>query len=291
MTEEMERPIALADGRVALLRPHDGGWLLEIDGVRQSHVAAPGQEPLLAYSRWMIAALGEGDPMRIAHLGGGLLTFPRIVADRRPGSAQLVLELEPAFVELARTDLPAPDGVEVRQVDARAWLDAAAGEEWEAIAIDVFAGGRIPPGFSSIESARAARAALADGGMLVINSVAGPELDFTRRQLAGLRAVFAHVALIVQGSSLGGLRFGNAVLIASDAPLDEERIRDALRGDASKGALVTDVDALIRDATPLADAEGVWSPEPDLPDASGALKMITHMRSIVEEMLPPEKRE
>ncbi|WP_110589963.1 spermidine synthase [Microbacterium suaedae] len=281
--------LALSGEREAVLVRDDTGWRLEVDGVLQSHVAPAGEPARLASARWMIAAIGPGSPLRVAHLGGGLLTLPRLVADVRPGSAQLVLEIEPAYVALAGTRLPAPDGVEVREADARDWLDGADPAAWDAVTVDVFAGGRIPPRFTSIESVRAARRALADDGVLVINSTAGPELDFTRRQLAGLRTVFRHVALIVQGSSLGGLRFGNACMIASDAPLPADRIRSALRGDPSRGALVTDLDELVGDADPLSEREGLWSPTPALPDASGALEALEHMRRTLEGMLPPDR--
>ncbi|MGI6878954.1 spermidine synthase [Microbacterium sp. gxy059] len=280
--------VPLSGGGEAALRPVDGGWLLEVDGVRQSHVPAPGGRPPLAITRWMIAALGRGDAIRALHLGGGILALPRALADARPGSTQLVAEKEPAFVELARTRFPAPDGAEVVEADARRLLAGTEEGAWDAVTIDVFAGGRIPPPFSSIECAAEARRALAPGGLLVVNSVAGPEIDFTRRHLAGLRATFAHVAMIVQGSSLGGLRFGNACLVASDRPLDADGIRGSLREDPSKGALVTDLDDLVGDAAPLHDTDETWSPEPDLPDAANALAALERMRQTLTQLLPPK---
>ncbi|MTE24447.1 fused MFS/spermidine synthase [Microbacterium sp. ZXX196] len=286
MEDGAANELTLADGRVARLSPRDGGWTLVIDGVAQSHVGPPGQAPVLAYARWMSAAIGGGAPVRAAHLGGGLLTVPRVVADRRPGSRQVVWEIEPALVALASGRFPAPEGVEVREADARAALEAAEPGSADLVTIDVFAGGRIPPAFSSVEAARAARRALAPGGRLVVNSVAGAPLQFTRRQLAGLRETFPHVALIVQGSSLGGLRFGNACLVASDAELDAERIRAELRGDPSKGALVTDLDGIVDDAAPLTDAEAQWSPEPDLPDASRAIAALDEMSDALRRLLP-----
>lgn len=158
--------------------------------------------------------------------------------------------------------------------DARAWLDEAHQRELDAVLIDVFAGDRIPPAFTSVECFAGARAVLADTGRLVINSVAGPDLDFTRRQLATMREVFEHVAMIVQGSALHGARFGNATLIGSPAPLDAGAIRAALAADPSRGALVTDLDQIIDGATPVTDEEGLWSPEPSIPQVEQALQML-----------------
>ncbi|WP_144794572.1 spermidine synthase [Microbacterium paludicola] len=286
MPKDEPHAVVLSDGRTAHVVPHADGWMLEVGGVRQSHIAAPGQPLALAYARWMMAALGRRQRSRVAQLGGGLLMLAREIAWRWPGAEQVVVESEPALVALVRTRFPAPDGVRVIEGDARAWLARAEPRSHEAILVDVFHDGRIPPAFSSIELASDARRVLTDDGVLVVNSVAGPELTFTRRQLAGLRSVFPHVAMIVQGSALGGLRFGNACLIASGAEIEADAIREQLRGDASKGALVTDLDALIGDAAPIHEADGVWSPEPDLPDVTSSIAMIEDMRRTLTDLLP-----
>lgn len=285
MTNDEAYSIALSDGRTALVAPVADGWLLTIGGVTQSHIAAPGRPLPLAYGRWMLAALGGGERRRIAQLGGGLLMMARAIAERWPDAVQLVVESEPALVSLIRSDFPPPAGVTVVEGDARAWLSHAPSRSQEAILIDVFQDGRIPPAFSSIELAHHARRILTDDGLLVVNSVAGPRLEFTRRQLAGLRSSFPHVAMIVQGSSLGGLRFGNACLIASGHEIDADGIRETLRGDASKGALVTDLAALIADASPMNESEGIWSPEPTLPDVSSAVEMIDEMQRTLRGLL------
>lgn len=282
---EAEQPdteaVTLLDGSTAQLVPQDGGWTLLIDGVRQSHVDAAGGPPTLTSVRWMLIALGDGAALRCAHLGGGMLTLPRALAVARPGSSQVVVELEPALVALARDRFGLPDGVSVEIAEARAWLEAREPGLLDALLVDVFVGGRIPPAFGSSEFFAAARRSLAPGGQLVINSVAGPELDYTRRQLAGLRATFGHVGMIVQGSALGGARFGNATLIASDRPLAADRIRSALSGDDSRGALVTDLDPIVGTAAPASDADQLWSPVPRLPQIDEALQLAARLRETV----------
>ncbi|MGP6170253.1 spermidine synthase [Microbacterium sp. A196] len=278
--------IVLTDGRTAHVIPHADGWLLEVGGVQQSHIAEPGRPLSLAYARWMMAALDSRDHRRVAQLGGGLLMLARAIAGRWPDAVQVVLESEPALVSLVRSHFPPPAGVTMIEGDARVWLAQAASGSQEAILIDVFHNGRVPPAFSSVELADGARRVLTDEGMLVVNSVAGPELEFTRRQLATLQSVFPHVVMIVQGSSLGGLRFGNACLIASGAEIDAGSIREHLRGDSSKGALVTDVASIIDGATPISETEGLWSPEPTLPDVSSSVEMLEGMRHALLGLLP-----
>lgn len=273
--------IDFSDGSSADLVRKPDGWAIEIDGVAQSHLGDSAQPPKLASIRWMLAALGDQTPRTAAHLGGALLALPRAVAHRWPSTTQTVVELEPALVELTRSRFPLPAGITMVTGEARSWLDAQSGSEHDAIVIDVFAGNRIPPAFTSLECMTAARRALRTEGRLVLNSVAGPELLFTRRELATLRTVFGHVAMIVQGSALAGARFGNATLIASQSPIDGAVIRSALAGDPSKGALVTDLDPIIDGAEPISDADRLWSPKPNLPDVSAALRLLEQARHAV----------
>ncbi|WP_144719978.1 spermidine synthase [Agrococcus jejuensis] len=257
--------VLLSSGQSASIVVLDDGWALEIDGFRQSHVGDDAEPSPHATVRWMLAALSgplARQAPRIAHLGGAAMSLPRQVAHARPAAEQVAVELERAIVDLVVAHAPPPAGVSVAVGDARAWLDAAPAGALDAIAIDVYAGGRIPPAFTSLECAVAARAALAPGGLLVVNGVAGPELAFTAAHLAALEAAFGHAALIVQGSVLAGARFGNAVLLASAEPIPPEPIRAALAGDASRGAFVGDVSRIVGDIAPLRDADARWSPEP-----------------------------
>lgn len=296
-TEPPERPeephqVSLSTGETAHLVPRDDGWSLEIKGARQSHVGSPDAPPALAAVRWMLYALGGALPQRSAHLGGGLLTLPRTIAHRRPGAEQVVIELEPALVKVARERFGVPDGVTLRCEDARAWLDSRAENDLDAVIIDIFTADRIPPAFTSLECFQASRESLSDTGRLVINSVAGPDLSFTRRELATMQAVFEHVALIVQGSALHGLRFGNATLIGSPSPLDVEAIRTAMKGDPSRAALVTELDAIVDGASPVTDADELWSPVPDLPDLDQAVRALDAVKSMqkrLEAVLPSDR--
>lgn len=260
-TELPREQVTLLDGTAAEVWQDKGGWSLTINGIRQSHIGPPDAPPTLAAFRWILAALGPDLPEHGAHLGGGLLTVPRVLAARQPGSQHVVVELEPELVRLAREKFGLPPEVDLRAGDARKWIDEdddpACTEPFDAIVIDVFAGGRIPPEFTSLECFTRARSKLGPRGRLVVNSKAGPELELTRRELAGMQSAFEHVAMIVQGSVLKGMRSGNAILIGSAEPLNSEAIRAALSEDSARAALVTDLDPIIGDAQPIHDAEQV----------------------------------
>lgn len=258
----------LSSGREARLDAVDDGLVLVIDGIEQSHIAAPGTAPRHASARWMLAAALEclaGGGRRALHLGGGAATLPRLLQHELPHLAQRVVELEPALAELVRAEAPLPDGVELEVGDGRAVLEAQS-EPVSIVLSDVFGGGSVPAPFTSIEFYAAARAALEPGGALLVNSADGPPLAFARAQLATVRAVFAHVALISTGSTLAGARFGNVVLLASDAPLPVDAIRERLRGEAPPVAVLpwSRLERFVADTAPapITDATAVDSAPP-----------------------------
>ena len=108
-------------------------WTLLIDGTAQSHVDLADPTHLeFEYVRrtgHLLDALDPAPPapLRVLHLGGGAWTLPRYVAATRPGSAQRVVELDGALVDLVRARLPADGlGLDVHVADARAGLDRGA---------------------------------------------------------------------------------------------------------------------------------------------------------------------
>jgi hypothetical protein len=96
-------------------------WLLFIDGVPQSGVdlSDPGYlefEYVRRIGHLADLAFPAGQPLHVLHLGGGALTLPRYLAHTRPGSAQLVAELDDTLTDLARAGVrgPHPDPVPAR---------------------------------------------------------------------------------------------------------------------------------------------------------------------------------
>ncbi|WP_404312003.1 fused MFS/spermidine synthase [Agrococcus terreus] len=259
----------LSDGLEATLEPDEHGLVLVIDGIAQSHLGPPGAPPRHASHRWMLAAAlaavdGREVPA-VLHLGGGALALPRAIADARPDARQRVVELEPALVELVAEAAPPPASVAVEVGDGRAALEAVR-EPLDVVAIDVFAAGRVPAPFTSVECFGAARRALAPGGTLVANSADGPPLAFLRSQLATLRAAFREVAIVTTGSTLAGARHSNVVLLASEAPLPLDAIRAQVR-DGRPPAAALDWERLapfVAETAPevVRDATAVGSPAP-----------------------------
>ncbi|KUH39488.1 MULTISPECIES: spermidine synthase [Streptomyces] len=273
MTEPL--PVLRAvDGGTAKLMPdidRERAWLLTVDGAPQSYVDLDDPTHLeFEYARRLAhvvdAAAHEGAPLDVVHLGGGALTLPRYVAVTRPGSRQDVVEADRGLLALVEEHLPVPEGagITVHGADAREWLAAAPADSADIVVGDVFGGSRVPAHLTSVEYAREVERVLRPGGCYVANLADGAPFAFLRSQLATFAALFGELALVAEPAVLRGRRFGNAVLVASHAPLDTARLTRRAAADAFP-ARVEHGEALARlvgDARVVGDADAVASPEP-----------------------------
>jgi SAM-dependent methyltransferase len=250
-------------------------WTLLVDGTAQSHVDLADPAHLeFEYVRRIGHVLDVLDPpppgpLTVLHLGGGAWTLPRYVAATRPRSAQQVVELDAALVELVRTQLPVDGlGLDVRVADARAALDAVPAGSCDAVVLDVFAGARIPAHLTSVEFLRRVAGILRPGGVYAANLADGaggrprgrPALAFSRGQAATAAAVFPEVAVVAAPDVLHGRRFGNLVLLAGTAlPLAEVARRVAADPFPAR---VEPGPAFAAGAAVVADATAAPSPHP-----------------------------
>jgi len=221
--------VETVDGGLAELLPDPDrprGWTLLIDGAPQSYVDLDDPSHLsFEYQRRLGHVIDlvapAGKPVHAVHLGGGAFTLARYVAATRPRATQQVVERDATLVQLVRRELPLDTNarIRVRAVDAREGL-AKVLDSWADLVIaDVFSGARTPAHLTSTEFLDDVRRALKPGGCYAANLADGPPLAHLRRQIATAAARFTEVALIADPAVLRGKRFGNAVLVASDAPL------------------------------------------------------------------------
>ncbi len=246
-------------------------WLLFIDGVPQSGVdlADPGYlefEYVRRIGHVADLAFPAGEPLRVLHLGGGALTLPRYLAHTRPGSAQLVAEVDEELTALVRARLPLPRGhrIRVRTGDARAVLESVREGSYDLVISDVFAGARIPAHLATAEYAAAAARALRPGGVYAVNVADGPPLKYARSAVATIRSVYKETCMIAEASVLRGRRLGNLVLIGSDGQLPGEALRRAAAADPFPARVMqgdelgrfTSGAPVVTDATVSADGTG-----------------------------------
>ncbi|WP_327286027.1 MULTISPECIES: fused MFS/spermidine synthase [unclassified Streptomyces] len=246
-------------------------WLLTVDGAPQSYVDLddPGYlefEYVRRLAHVLDCVAQPGAALDLLHLGGGALTLPRYAAAARPGSRQEVVEFDAALVELVAEHLPLPagSGVTVHAAEARAWLEAAPTDSADVLVADVFGGSRVPAQLTSVDYAREAARVLRPGGVYAANLADGAPFGFLRAQLANFGAVFGRLALVAEPGVLRGRRFGNAVLLASDAELPVAALSrrcaaDVFPARVEEGAALA---RFMKGAVPVADADAVASPEP-----------------------------
>jgi spermidine synthase len=232
-------------------------WLLFIDGVPQSGVdlGDPGYlefEYVRRIGHAADLAFPPGEPLRALHLGGGALTLPRYLQHTRPGSGQLVAELDDELTTLVRAHLPLPAGhrIRVRAADARAVAESVRPGSYDLVIADVFAGAMTPAHLTTAEFAAAAARALRPGGVYAVNVAAGrlpsgiprDGLDEARSAVATIRSVYKETCMIAEASVLKGRRRGNLVILGSDQPLPEAALARAVAGDPFPARLVAGQD-------------------------------------------------
>ena len=206
-----------------------GGWTLLIGGVEQSHVDLEDPTHLVhEYLRRVGNVLDTvkpaGEPLHIAHLGGGALTLVRYVQAIRPGSAQTVIEIERELPTLVTTALPLPKGTDLEVVigDAREELAALGERTCEAIVLDVFSGQDSPAHLAEAAFYAEALARLAPDGLLLVNVGDDAGRRFLAAQVRELEAAAAQAGVpgvwtLTDAQLLTRPADGNMVLLAGGA--------------------------------------------------------------------------
>lgn len=260
-------------GTASLVRDLDRpeGWTLLVNGVPQSHVDLADPTHLeFEYVRRLghvvdVVAV-PAIALDVVHLGGGGLTLARYVAATRRGSRQRAFEHDGALTELVRRELPLGRGVRlrVRVADARAALATLPEDSADLVVGDVFAGARTPAHLTSVELVHEVARVLRPAGTYASNVADGQALAFARRQLATVRSVFPHVCAVAEPAVLRGRRFGNLVVVASDAPLAVAELTRRTAADPMPSRVLSgeELDRFVGTAVPVTDATATASPVP-----------------------------
>lgn len=252
------------------------GRVLILDDLRNSYVDLDDPTHLeFSYAQIMgdvIESIAPGTgAIDAAHIGGGGFTMPRYVEATRPGSSNIVFELDPTIVELAedRLGLELTDRLVARTGDARVNLRSLPEASQDLVIGDAFGGEAVPWHLTTVEFVDQIRTALRPGGVYALNLIDFGDRGFARAEAATLRAVFDHVAVIAPIERIDGSAGGNFVLVASDEPLPVEAIqtRNTARGD---------------DDTVLADPTA-------LDGFVGGADVLTDERAPVDQLITPER--
>ncbi len=227
------------------------GRLLVLDGLRHSYVDLSDPTHLEFSYVKALAGVVDGSfepdqPLDAYHLGGGGLTFPRYLAETRPGSRSVVSEIDPGVVDVdsERLGLRTGPSLRVRVEDGRTGVRRIIDSSRDLVVGDAFGGVSVPWHLTTTEAVEEVRRVLRPDGVYAANLIDHEPLGFARAELATLRRVFDHVALASDPFTLSGNGGGNLVAIASDSPIDTSAIQQgfgrwALGWDVIDGARLT----------------------------------------------------
>ncbi len=195
----------------------------------------------------VIDALPDGT-IDAFHLGGGAFSVPAYVNATRPGSTNLVSEIDPLLVEIGRDELGLETGSDLGVIsgDARLTVADLPTDAYDLIVGDVFSGLAVPWHLTTTEFVAELDRVLRPGGIYVMNVIDGDDNRFVEAELATLAQHFEHRAVVVP-PDWPSARPVNQILVGSDRPLPAFEI------DPEDGELVEDVDAFTGDAPVLRD--------------------------------------
>ena len=160
--------------------------------------------------------------LRIVHIGGAGMSLPRWVAWRRPATAQVVCEPDVELTAEVRRKIPLPprSGIKVRDVDGRTGL-AAMPDAWaDVIIVDAFDGPQVPGDLATVEALEQMRRVLRDEAVVIFNVTGRVPFDWAKGLAGGLGAHWRHLMVGMEPEVAKGKRFGNLLLVASDARPD-----------------------------------------------------------------------
>ena len=248
------------------------GRTLVLDGLRHSYVDLDDPAHLeFRYTQRIadVLATQPQGPLDVLHLGLGGGTVPRHLAEVRPGSRSTVLEVDPQVPQIGRDRLALGEVPDLSVVvgDARTLVADEPTDAYDAVVGDAFGSLAVPWHLTTAEMVAEVRRVLRPGGVYALNVIDFPPLDFARAETATLLAAFEHVAVLAEPAVVDGREGGNLVLVASDDPLDVDRLASlaAARGEPATvhpdaGAFAGDADVLTDDDAPVDQLLTPYSP-------------------------------
>lgn len=250
---------AYSCARVEVDPDRPSGRVLRLDADRHSYVDI--EDPTYLGFRYanlmadVILTQKEG-PIRALYVGGGGFSLPQWLSAVRPGSSNMILELDPALIEIAETQLGLTDDeYEVTIGDARLTIGQV-GTGFDVVVGDAFSGSTVPWHLTTVEFYEAVESTMASDGIYVMNLIDGQPAAFARAETRTLGAVFDTVVVIAPPDFFAGPRGGNYVVVATSGSLDVRAIEEAIaeRGAASIVMGGDALDAWVGDAPLLTDA-------------------------------------
>jgi spermidine synthase len=239
-----------------------GGRLVLQDGVESSYVDIMDPthlefEYLRHLARVVDAVHPKRRPMAMVQVGGGPCALPRYLDATRKELRALVIERDPAIIDIAREwlGLRTSPRLAVRIADGRDAVADMPDASLDAVVIDAFDGVIVPHHLVTREFTADVRRVLRPGGVHVVNLIDIPPLGFAGGVVATLAQGYRSVMALSDPATMQRRSSGNIVVTASDRAIPFERIARVARLDPDPwdAAWGRRLDDLIAGAEPLAD--------------------------------------
>jgi spermidine synthase len=235
------------------------GRVLWLDTLRHSYVDL--DDPTYLEFRYaknfehVLNSIPDG-PLDVLSIGGGGFTFPQYLQATRPGTTNVVMEIDRAIVDIADRELGLdPASMTILVGDARVFLRQQTESGFDLVIGDAFGGLSVPWHLTTREFVVDIEARLKADGVYLLNMIDYPPLGFARAEIATIAAVFDHVMVIAPPAFFEGDRGGNFVIAASNEPWDVTPINASIaRRGANEVAVTGDaVTDFVADARILTD--------------------------------------
>lgn len=241
------------------------GRTLRLDLLSHSYIDL--DDPLnlrFRYIRDFAAAIDATAPEGPVHalgVGGGGFTMPRYFAAARPGSTNVVFEIDDALVEIGTAELGLDQeatNLTVVTDDARVglprYLDGDP-PKFDVVVGDAFGGMSVPWHLTTVEFLTLLKSSMTDDGVYVMNVIDYGDRQFARAEIKTLQGIFGNVVVVTPDRYVNGDGGGNFVIVASDGPVDPTAIEANLDDRESESSVHfgADLDQFVGDVPILTD--------------------------------------
>lgn len=194
---------------------------LILDSARHAHVDLDDPTNLdIRYTRLFAQVIDQEPegPIDTLHVGGGGFSMPRYLQHTRPGSTDVVLEIDPELVRVGQQELglELSDQVVVRTGDARLTIEDEPTGGYDVVIGDAYAGLTVPWHLTTTEFFAEVARVLRPDGIFVLNLIDGDENRFARAEVATALEHFDHATVIVPSTGIPGNRPVNQVAVVSN---------------------------------------------------------------------------
>lgn len=219
----------------------------------------------------------QDDQLSALFIGGGGYTFPRYMEAVYPGSDLEVIEIDPGVTRIAHQYLGlAPDtAIRTVNLDARLAMRGEPPRRFDLVMGDAFNDFSVPYHLTTHEFNQIVKRWMEPDGLYMINMIDGPQANFLRAFVHTLRQSFEHVYVAPTFARWRETPRTTFVLIATDQPLDLERLGTLDAGDGQADLV-----------------QRLWTEEQlNAVLAQGRLVLLTDRYAPVDQLLAPAFRE